>query len=125
MNEVVGTFAGPSEALAVLAMYGFDPFSTAHGKEVKALEVIKDMVKVRHLPGVYGMLRRMTQCLKAVATAVGVGDVSAISQLAPHARDYLRSRGLGLRDLRAASAGKEWRAQVVHESHGWARSGGA
>lgn len=122
LNEVFSSFGSPSEALAVLAMYGFDPFST-DGSDAKALEVIKDMVTVRRLPGVWGMLLRMSQCLKSVATAVGMGDVSAISQLAPHARDYLFSRGLGLRDLVAASAGKEWRAQVVHEPRGRPRSG--
>ena len=59
------------------------------------------------------MLQRMCMCLKSVAAAVGVVDASPRKQLVPHARRWLLSRNLELRDLEAASAGREWRSRPV------------
>ena len=110
LNAVHVDFGSPSEALAVLQSYGIDPFS---GEEVNPLKIIKEMFEVRRLPGTYGMLQRMCLCLKAVATSVGMGDCSATRELAPHARRWLRSCNMNLRDLDAASAGRDWRTKYV------------
>jgi hypothetical protein len=70
--------------------------------------MLRETLSVHHIPRACAMLLRMCLCLKAVATAVGLPDVSPRARLVPHATVWLRSRGLGVRDLTAASLGRDW-----------------
>ena len=107
-------FGSASEMLVALQVYGIDPLAGMRdGAGETPMEIVKDMLITHRIPGVYGMLQRMVMCLKAIATAVGMGDMSPIAQLVPHARRFLQSRALPARDLELASAGHEWRAQRV------------
>mgnify|MGYP006177143495 CR=1 FL=1 len=80
---------------------------------IHTLDAARSVLTVHRIPGIWAMLQRMCICLRAVATAVGIADVSPIAGLVPTARRWLRSRKLSPRDLSAASAGKEWIAGTL------------
>ena len=112
LNHALVHFGSPSQALAVFAMYGVDPFAE-HKDGKSPFEAFKDVITILHAPPSDGMLQRMSMCLRSVATAVGLNNVSVFTYMAPHARRWLRSRRLGLRDLQAASRGKAWHSKEV------------
>ena len=73
LNTFHVDYGTPAQAMAALRLYGIDPFSGGEvdGAEEGVFELIKQLFEVRRVPGAYGMLQRMSLCLKGLGNAVG------------------------------------------------------
>jgi len=108
-------FGSLSQAVGGLRRYGLEPEEAAKGAQspMHALDATRNVLTMHRIPGVCAMLQRMCICLKAVATAVGLVDISPRTGFVPIARRWLENNGLGSRDLAAASAGRKWREEAI------------
>ena len=118
LNTFHVDYGTPAQAMAALRLYGIDPFSGGEvdGAEEGVFELIKQLFEVRRVPGAYGMLQRMSLCLKGLGNAVGMMNLSLQYGFAAHARRFLAKHGYGPRDLDAAARGRPWASKAVESA---------